>query len=189
MVIPNLPNSENSRLRKDGNTFPNQTHNSSKTAGFRFILTKARLPDEKRDYESGAWQRRVKLSITVATLSKFTLLSKISKLKRESLPSLQNLLPFGVEGSAGLPNLPKLPFSEFGSQERRSPIKTTAVEVGLYTHFKSSDRDQSLDKHLSISFNYFIFTEVFHSKIDQFDNYKRRLGRAACFGEWLPRSF
>ena len=37
------------------------------------------VPVEKRDYESGAWQRRVKLSITVATLSKFTSLPKISK--------------------------------------------------------------------------------------------------------------
>ena len=42
-------------------------------------------------------------------------------------------------------------------QERRSPIKTIAVEVGLYTHFKSSDRDQSLDKHLSISLDCFTF--------------------------------
>ena len=30
MVIPNLPNSENGRLRRDGNTVPNQTKNSSR---------------------------------------------------------------------------------------------------------------------------------------------------------------
>ena len=44
MVIPNLPSSENGRLRRDGSTVPNQTQNVSKQqVSFRFILAKTRF--------------------------------------------------------------------------------------------------------------------------------------------------
>ena len=78
-MILNLPNSENSRLHRDGNTFPNQSH-IIKTAGFRFLLTKTRFS------------------------SKFASLSEFCKLKREPLQTQPNLLLFEAECSVGLPN-------------------------------------------------------------------------------------
>ena len=75
MVIPNLPNSENGRLRGDGNTVPNQTQNASKTAGFRLILAKMRFPVEKHEDESGAWQQKLNHS----NKSKFASFSEFRK--------------------------------------------------------------------------------------------------------------
>ena len=43
---------------------------SIKAEGFRFILAKTRLPVEKNQHESDAWQQRVKLRITVARHAK-----------------------------------------------------------------------------------------------------------------------
>ena len=93
MVIPNLPNSEKGRLRRDGKKLPNQTQNFS-TAGFRFILAKTRFPVEKHEDESGA------IEPTESPIAA----------RANSPPNS----PFGAEGSAGPPNLPNLPFSESG---------------------------------------------------------------------------
>ena len=64
LVIPNLPNSENGRRRREWNAFPNQTQTLQ---GFMFHPDKTRFPVGKHDYESGAWQQRLMLPITVAT--------------------------------------------------------------------------------------------------------------------------
>ena len=50
-----------------------------KTAGFRFILTKTRFPVEKHDYESGPWQQRLELPITVSSATKFASFSEFRK--------------------------------------------------------------------------------------------------------------
>ena len=70
MVIPNLPNSENGRLRRDGNTVPNQTQYSSKEQVSDLILARTRFPVEKHEDVSGAREQRVKLTITLATRAK-----------------------------------------------------------------------------------------------------------------------
>ena len=44
MVIPNLLNSENGRILRDGNIFPSQNTTLFKTAGLRFIMAKTRFP-------------------------------------------------------------------------------------------------------------------------------------------------
>ena len=70
-VIPNLPNSENGILRRDGGRHRSQSNkNFFKAAGFRFILATMRFPVEKYEDESGAWQQRVKLPVTVAARAK-----------------------------------------------------------------------------------------------------------------------
>ena len=56
LVVPNLPNSENGRLR---NTDCPIKHKIRQTAGFRFILVKTSFPVEKHEDESGAWQQKV----------------------------------------------------------------------------------------------------------------------------------
>ena len=71
MVISSQPNSENGRLYRDGNAFPSQTQNSSKKAGLACWLEGHSDENEvsswKHDYESGAWQQKLQLPITVAT--------------------------------------------------------------------------------------------------------------------------
>ena len=69
LVIPSLTNSENGRLRRDGNEIPYQTQNSSKqqvSSSFRVILRKTRFLVEKHEDESDTWQQKVKSPITVA---------------------------------------------------------------------------------------------------------------------------
>ena len=73
MVIPNLPNSENGRLRRDIDTIPNQTQSSSKQQVSDLSLRKRGFTVEKYENESGASQQRVKSvksPITVATRAK-----------------------------------------------------------------------------------------------------------------------
>ena len=134
-------NSENGRLRKDGNTVPSQTENSSKHTfyrkyrkfnaenSFRYILMKARFPVDKYKDKSGAWQQEVASSTSkFASFSEFAIenehLSRVS-------PSLPNFLPFGAEGSGSLLNLPNLPFSEFGSQSNRNSESSKSTVSSL----------------------------------------------------------
>ena len=58
MVIPNLLNSENGRLRRDGNTVPNQTQNSSEQQVSDSSWRKRGFRLKKHKDESGAWQQR-----------------------------------------------------------------------------------------------------------------------------------
>ena len=50
--------------------FPIKHKKFFKPEGFRFILAKTRFPVEKHEDESGAWQQRVKLPITIAMRAK-----------------------------------------------------------------------------------------------------------------------
>ena len=130
-MIPNLPHSDNGRLRRDGNTVPNQAQKFFKTAGFRFILAKTSFPVENNEDDSGAWQPREKLSITVAARAKSPCF-RVLEMKSRISPNSVKLCAFGAESSAGLPNLPNLPFSELRSQSNTNSesCKPTVFRIG-----------------------------------------------------------
>ena len=52
-------------------------HKFFKAIGFRFILTKTRLPAEKHEDESSAWQQRVKLPRFQSSANEVENLSKV----------------------------------------------------------------------------------------------------------------
>ena len=121
---PNLPSSQNGRLRRDGKSSQSNTK-FFKAAGFRFILTKTRFLAEKHEDVSGAWQQRVKLPITVATRAKsprfqspadeIENLSKVCQtclLVQRAQQACQTcrFRNWGVNQTK-IPNLPSLPFS------------------------------------------------------------------------------
>ena len=91
-----------------------------------------RFPVEKHEDESGAWQQRVKLPITVATPAKLPRSQSFANENENLSKVCQNLLPFGAEGSAGLPNLPNMRFSELGSQSNTNSesSKPTVFRIG-----------------------------------------------------------
>ena len=137
MVIPNLPNSENGRLRRDENTVLNQTQNSSKQQVPDISWPKS-IPAENHKDESGAWKQLVKLRTTTMVkkansprfsefcnenenLSKvcqtFCLLEQKVQQAFQTCQTcrFQNL----VVNQTQIPSLPILPFSEL------LPIKHT----------------------------------------------------------------
>ena len=116
----NLPSSENGRLRRDGNTVPNQTQNSSKQQI-------SDLSSRRRGFQL----KNTKTSLVLSNASKVASFSEFCKYNRESLKSLPNLLSFEAEGLARLPNLPNLPFSELGKQSNTNSesSKSTVSEL------------------------------------------------------------
>ena len=105
--------------------------------GYRFILAKTRIPVEKHEDESDAWQQRVNLSITAAIRAKsprcqsptneIENLSKVCQtfclLEQKGQQSCQTCQTCRFQNSVvnqtQIPRLPSLPLSEF------VPIKYT----------------------------------------------------------------
>ena len=123
-------------------------HKILQTTGSRFILAKTRFPVEKHKDESGAWQQRVKLPITVATRAKslrfqssaneMENLSKVCqtivtreptfwsrRFSRPAKPAKPAVFGIGVN-EIQIPILPSLPFSEL------VPIKHMKYDVFRY---------------------------------------------------------
>ena len=143
----NLPNSENGRLLRDGNTVPNQTQNSSKQQvsdltsrrrGFQLKNTKtSKATKSKATEQSKAKQQRAKLPITVATRAKSPLFqssaNEIENLSKvcETFCLLEQKVQQACKtcqscrfrnrgvNQTQFPSLPSLPFSEL------VPIKHT----------------------------------------------------------------
>ena len=107
--------------------------------GFRFILAKTRFPVEKHEDESGAWQQRVNLTITVATRAKSPLFQSFAN-EIENLSEVCQtfcLMEWNVQqacqtcqtccfrnwgvNQTQISSLPSLPFSEL------VPIKQTLI--------------------------------------------------------------
>ena len=149
-MIQNQPNSENGRLRRDGNTVPNQTQNSSKQQVSDSSYRRRGFQLKKHEDESCAWQQRVKLPITIATRAKLPRLqssayeiehlSKVCQIFRLLEQKVQHACQtcrfqnWGANQTQ-ISNLPSLPFSELVPIKHTLTLNKIASKAGL----KSSD--------------------------------------------------
>ena len=150
-----------------------------KAAGFRFILAKTRFSVDKHEDESGAWQQRVKLPITVATLAKLIRLqssvngiedlSKVCQtfclLEQKVQQACQTCQTCRfrnwVVNQTQIPSYPSLPFSELipikhtskGNVPTNRPFSYSTKESGssdIFIHFIREVRSSGVRAPIAI---------------------------------------